>query len=143
MAISKRKNRTGQVTGYQVAVSVFDPKAGKIVRSVVGSFTRRKDADRAERAAKVAVENGTFELEPLEPAKVWTVGAVVAGWLTGHRATVTANTYSQYESAYRLHLKDALGDCDITGLTRADIKAVLRLWQAAGMGAQLQNRAML
>jgi len=68
---------------------------------------------------------------------------VVDGWLAGRKATVTANTVSRYESAYRLHLKAALGDRDITMLTRADVRAAVRAWQAAGMGAQLQNRVAL
>jgi len=71
------------------------------------------------------------------------VAEAVRGWLAGRKATVTVNTYSQYESAFRLHLNEALGNRDIADLTRADVKAALRKWQEAGMGAQLQNRTML
>jgi hypothetical protein len=80
MAISKRKNRAGRVTGYQVAVSVPDPRTGQTVRHVVGTFLRRKDADRAERDAKIAIQNGTFQLEPTEPVRVVTIGDVVNVW---------------------------------------------------------------
>ena len=131
------------ITGYQASVSVYDPKVGKTIRRVVGTFRRSGDAHRAERAAKVAVENGRFELEQSTPTKVSTVADCVSTWLAGKRATVSANTASQYESAWRLHLEPALGDRDITRLSRVDVKAALRTWQQAGMKAQLQNRVML
>jgi hypothetical protein len=55
MAITRRKGRTGKFTGYQVIVSVQDPRTGRFVRRSVGTFLRRKDAGLAERTAKIAI----------------------------------------------------------------------------------------
>ena len=163
MAISKRtvpimdkdgkpvKDKDGtdkkRTVGYTVTVSAPNPTGrGRGTRHTIGTYRLKDDAEAAERAAKGEIQRGSFQPappEPAAPAKVWTVADVVAGWLAGRKATVSANTHSQYESAYRLHVRDALGDRDITTLSRADVKAALRTWQEAGMGAQLQNRAML
>lgn len=158
MAISKRVGKNGKARftvsvnvppDYEVGVPNHQRRAGR--RDTIGTFPRKSDAEIEENRAKDAIRKGEFiptwiksdvAAAQLDP-KTWTVAAVVDGWLVGRKATVTANTYSQYESAYRIHLKPAIGDCDISVLTRADVRAELRTWQAAGMGAQLQNRVML
>jgi len=143
MAISKRKNRAGQVTGYQVAVSVVDPTSGKIVRDVVGTFTRRKDADRAERAAKIAVENGTYEVEAPAPVPVVTVKDVVDIWFSAKRNAIQENSATGYESAIRLHVLPAFGDKAVSALTHDDVQRQVSAWRDAGMGARLLHRCVM
>lgn len=143
MAISKRKNRQGRITGYQVSVSVRDPKTGKIIRDVVGTFTRRGDADRAERRAKISIENGTYELEPPEPVRVVTVGDVVDVWFAAKKNAIQANSATGYESAIRLHVVPALGDIPIAELTHDDVQRQVSAWRDGGMGARLLHRCVM
>lgn len=143
MAIDKRKNRAGKVTGYTVRVSIPNLNGGRGIRHTVGTYRLKADAEAAERDALDAIQRGTFTITPPEPPRTWTVADRVDVWLTGRKAHVTSNTWSTYESAWRHHLRDAIGGRDISTLTRADVKALVRSWQDAGMGAQLQNRCML
>ncbi len=129
-----------RVVGYQVAVSVRDPTSGIVVRKVVGSWTRRGDADRAEREAKIRVQNGTFELEPTTPVKPVTVADALAIWFDTKRGSITANSATGYESAIRLHLVPAFGDRDVTTLTHDDVQRQVNTWRDAGMGPRLLHR---
>ncbi len=149
---SKAKGKGGKpATRYMVRVYVPDPSTGKRAWDTVGTFTRKGDAERAERKATLEVENGAYvtraERKRLSESsvapRVWTVAAVVTGWLTGRKVHVTSNTYAGYEGAWRLHVRPSIGDMDVTALTRADVKDLVRTWQAGGMGAQLQNRSLL
>ncbi len=155
MAIMKRVGKNGKPR-FTVSVNVppdyvvggpnLQRRQGR--RETIGTFATKTEANAEQGRVKDEIRRGVFvpswmQSDTAEQARIWTVASVVEAWLAGRRATVSANTHSQYESAYRLHLRDALGDRDITTLTRADVKAALRTWQAAGMGAQLQNRVML
>lgn len=142
MAVSKRTGKGGKAT-YTVQVVIPNPAGGRGRRHTVGTYRTMKQARTAERKAQDEIAAGTFTVSPPEPPKTWTVAEVVKGWLTGRKAMVSDNTFATYESAYRLHLVDVIGDRDITTLTRADVKQLVRGWQDAGMGEQLQNRSML
>lgn len=143
MAVSKRVNRAGRVVGYQVAVSVPDPRTGRTVRRVVATFTRRKDADRAERDAKIAVQNGTFELEPSVSARVLTVKEAVEAWFAAKRNSIQENSATGYESAIRLHVLPALGSVPVADLTHEDVQRQVSAWRDAGMGARLLHRCVM
>lgn len=140
--IVERVGKDGKTT-YMVRVNGVEPVSKRRLRKVVGTYRRKRDAERAEQKALVDIRAGTFEWAKPEPTRLWTVSAAVEGWLTGRKPMVADNTYSTYESAYRLHLRDAIGFRDVTALTRADVKILVRTWQDAGMGEQLQNRSML
>lgn len=143
MAISKRKDRQGRHVGYQVTVNVPDPKTGKTVRRVVGSYTRRKDADAAERTAKVAIQNGTFQLHPPEPSRVLTVAEAVAVWFETKRQSIQPNSATGYESAIRLHVVPALGTVPVAELTHDDVQRQVNRWSTGGMGARLLHLCLM
>lgn len=141
MAISKRKNRQGVATGYQVTVQVPDTRMGKNRRVVVGTYLRRKEADAAERKAKIAIDAGTFEVEP--PAPVPTVAQVVHVWFQTKKQTVQANSATGYESAIRLYVNPAFGDVRVSDLTHDAIQSQVNAWREAGMGARLLHRCVM
>ena len=141
MAVSKRKDRAGRHIGYQVTVQVPDPRTGKKRRVVVATYRRRKEADAAERSAKIKIDAGTFSLDP--PAQPLTVGDAVAAWFAAKRQNVTSNTAAGYETALRLHVLPAFGGLPVTELTQGAVQAQVDRWQQAGMGATLVNRCLL
>ena len=143
MAISKRKNRQGVLVGYQVSVSVPDPGTGRTRRVVVGTFTRRKEADTAERRAKIAIDAGTFQLEPPEPVRVVSVAEACDIWMETKRMTLRPNSINGYEIAMRHHLLPALGERDVTKLTHDDVQSQVNRWHREGKGAQTISRAVM
>jgi integrase len=143
MAISRRKDRAGKITGYQVVVSVPDPLTGKTVRHTLDTYRLWRDADKAERKAKDEIQRGTFTLIPPEPVQVLTVADVVDVWYQTKRGTIQSNSANGYESVIRLHLLPALGMIPVLELTHDDVQRQVNRWRAAGMGAQLIHRCML
>lgn len=142
MAVNKRTTKDGKST-YTVQVMIPNPAGGRGTRHTVGTYRTMKQARVAERKAQDGIAAGTFTVEPPPAPRVWTVAQVVSGWLAGRKPHVSSNTISTYESAYRLHLEGAIGGRDVTTMTRADVKELVRGWEGAGMGAQLQNRSIL
>lgn len=143
MAISKRKDRQGRHVGYQVTVNARDPKTGTTARRVVGSYLRRKDADAAERTAKIAIQNGTFQLEAPEPPRVVTVAEAVDVWFETKKQSIQPNSATGYESAIRLHVVPALGTVPVTELAHDDVQRQVNRWRDAGMGARLLHRCVM
>jgi integrase len=143
MAILRRESKRSGKVSWQVLVDTRDPITKARKRHTIGSFRLKSAAQVAERRAFDQIQAGTFQPEPVAPPRVWTVGDVVTSWLTGKKATLSSNSLSQYDSVWRRHVEPALGDHEVTGLTRADVRVVVRAWQAQGMGAQLQNRCLL
>jgi integrase len=143
MAISKRRNRQGVVTGYQVTVNAPDPRTGTTVRRVVGTYLRRKEADSAERTAKVAIQNGTFQLEAPEPPRMVTVADAVAIWFETKRQSIQPNSATGYRSAVDNHVIPALGDRDITTLTHDDVQRQVNQWRDGGMGPRLLHLCVM
>jgi|GEM_PF-2370137 len=141
MAVSKRKNRTGGDAGYQVTVQVPDPRTGRKRRVVVGTYLRRKEADAAERKARIAVDAGTFEVEA--PAPVPTVADAVDVWFQTKKQTVQPNSATGYESVIRLHVNPAFGDVLVTDLAHDAIQAQVNQWLDDGMGARLVHRCIM
>jgi len=143
MAINRRKDRTGKFTGYQVVVSVRDPLTGRTVRRSVGTFLRRKDADLAERKAKIAIGNGTFELHPSEPELPLTVREATDIWFDTRKQRIQPNSATGYKSAIDNHVLPAFGDIRIAGLTRDDVQRQVNLWRNAGMGVRLLHLCVM
>ena len=143
MAISKRKDRAGRVTGYQVTVQVPDPTAGRKRRVVVGTYLRRREADAAERKAKIEIGAGTFQLEAPAPVLVVTVAAACELWFETKSLTLRPNTINGYEIAMRHHLLPELGERDVATLTHDDVQALVNRWHAEGKGAQTVSRAVM
>lgn len=143
MAINRRKDRNGKIIGYQVVVSVREPGTGRIVRRSVGTFLRRKDADIAERQAKIAIQTGTFDLSPSEPRVPGTVRDAVDVWFETKRHAIQANSATGYRSAIEKHVVPALGTVPVTDLTRDDVQRQVNAWRSAGMGARLLHRCIM
>jgi len=141
MAVSKRKDKSGKLVGYQVTVQVPDPRTGKKRRVVVGTYLRRKEADAAERRAVIEVDAGTFTLTP--PPKVPTVADAVDIWFQTKRQNVTSNSAAGYESGIRLHVVPAFGDALVTDLTHDAIQAQVNTWLDEGMGTRLVHRCLM
>ena len=80
-----------KVRNYKVEVYRTDPETKNQQRKVVGTFTKWEDADRANRAAKLAIENSTFEWDG-PPQLTPTIQEAVGLWLETKAMQVTANT---------------------------------------------------
>lgn len=143
MAINKRKDRNGRLIGFTVVVGVPDPRTGKTVRRSIGTFMRRKEADAAERRAKIAIDAGTFQLEEAEPPRVVTVADACTVWLDTKRLQLRANSISGYEVAITHHLHPELGDRDVTSITYDDVQSLVNRWHNDGKGAQTISRAVM
>jgi len=143
MAINRRKDRAGKIIGYQAIVSIRDPSTGRTVRRSVGTFLRRKDADLAERKAKIAIENGTFDLDPLEPQLPLTVREATDLWFETRKQRIQPNSATSYKSAIVNHVLPAFGDIRITELTRDDVQRQVNRWRNAGMGVRLLHLCMM
>jgi integrase len=141
MAISKRKDRQGRHVGYQVSVSVPDSRTGKTRRIVLGTYLRRKEADAAERSAKIRIQAGTFTLEP--PASIPSVAEAIDAWFQTKRQTVQPNSATGYESAIRLHVLPAFGALLVTELTNDAVQEQVNRWRDEGMGARLLHLCVM
>lgn len=141
MAISRRKDKHGRVIGYQVTVSVPDPATGRKRRRTLDTFLKRKDAEAAEREAKVAIQNGTFTLE--QPRQLPTFAEAVTVWMETKRHAIEPNTAAGYQSAIDHHLVPALGTIRIANLTHDDVQRQVNAWRDGGMGAQLIHRCTM
>ncbi len=144
MPIDTRVNaKTGKVTGYTVRVSLPNPNGGRGRRVTVGTYRTRKQAQAAERKAQDQIAAGTFSTEPPAPPKVTTVAEAVHTWYTTKRNSIQPNSATGYESAIRLHILPAFGECDVTTLTHDDVQARVNAWRDGGMGARLLQRCVM
>lgn len=132
MAIQKRKNTAGRITGYTVTVSVPNPAGGHGKRYTLGTYRLAKDATAAEQQAKDAIRRGTFDPEPKAPPKALTVAALLTTWLEGHKAK--GNTLKQYEIAVRLHLVPALGTIPVNELDEPTLQRTYNQWERLAKG---------
>jgi integrase len=127
MAVVRRKNRDGKTIGYQVQVSIQDAGTGKRKRYIIGTYRTLKAAEKKEREARDQIDAGTFNPEPVAPAKVLTVAELLTTWLEGHKAK--GNTLKQYEIAVRLHLIPALGTLPVTELDGPTLQRTYNQWE--------------
>lgn len=131
MAVNKRKVKDGSFR-YTVVMNAKNPLTGKIERKSVGTFTRRKEADAAERKAKIEIEAGTFRFEDDTPgtSSVVTVASACTDWLNTKGMNLRANTIAGYRIALDHHLIPALGDRRVDSLRHVDIQNVVSKWHA-------------
>ena len=127
--LDKNGNPRRAVLNYKVEVYRTDPQTKKQQRKVVGTFTRWEDADRANRAAKLAIENGTFEWEAVEPPKVITVADACRTWLGIKKGNVSENSHNQYRSLIDHHIIPAIGHLPIADLTKPDVQDLVNAWR--------------
>lgn len=142
MAIQKRTTKDG-TTRFTVAVAVLDPVTGTKKRTSVGTFTRKRDAEAAERAAKVAIENGTFEATPSAATPLTTVRDAVEVWYATKAHAVRPNTATTYRSAIVNHVLPAFGDVPVKALTHDAVQRQVNRWQDEGMGARMVHLCMM
>lgn len=142
-ALNRRKDRTGRVTGYQVVISVPDPRTGRTVRRSNGTFLRRNDADQAERTAKIAVQNGTFHLALPPPSQPLTVREAVDMWFETTRHRIQPNSATGYRTAIDKHVLPAFGHIAVADLTHDDVQRQANEWRRDGMGARLSHRCVM
>jgi len=132
MAITRRKDRSGKIIGYQVRVDMRDPVTNARKRFTVGTYRLRKEAERKEREAIDRIEAGTFQSQPPEPVKILTVAELLTTWLEGHKAK--GNTLKQYEIAVRLHLIPALGTIAVDELDGPTLQKTYNQWEKMPKG---------
>jgi len=143
VAINKRNDKDGKVSGYTVQASIPNPGGGRGRRVTVGTYRTHKQAKAAERKALDAILAGTF-IEGLPPSpKVFTVADAVDMWFTTKRNSIQSNSAMGYESAIRIYVLPAFGSVNVTVLTHDDVQRQVNAWRDAGMGARLLHRCMM
>lgn len=112
---------------YGVRIETVDAD-GRRKRVRLGSYSNRRDAERAEALAIDHRERGTLLLP-----ETTTVGELLTEWLAAKRPEITSNTYVDYEGTIRLRLKPALGSIKAQKLTAARIQSQYTKWRADGL----------
>lgn len=168
MAVNRRQTKD-KSTRYTVVMSSKDPKTGRMRRRSVGTFTRRKEADAAERKAKIEIDAGVFDWNPVSKStdapEDTTVAKVCRDWVNTKAMNLRKNTIAGYQVALEEHLIPALGNVPVDELRYSQIQNVVSQWHSdyqkyqeakkaaqaegtkppmiAGCGPQTINRAML
>lgn len=139
MAISKRKNKAGKITGYQVLIDRRDPVTGIRNRMVVGTYATKKAATKAEANALTERERGTL----LTPDTT-TVGDLLDEYLRVEvPRTVRPENRQTYESVIRNHLKPVLGHVQARKLSPEHVEKLLGDMQASGYSSSLISKARM
>lgn len=132
VAIQRRKNDAGRITGHTVTVSVPNPAGGHGKRYTIGTFRLAKDARAAEQRAQDEIRRGTFQPEPVASPNVLTVAELLTTWLDGHKAK--GNTLKLYEIAVRLHLIPTLGNIPVGELDGPILQRTYTTWEKLPKG---------
>jgi integrase len=140
MSIVKRElKRPNPETGRKVAYLVRvegkrDSVTGKRKQfsEQVGTLQQAKQLE-AEWTARVA--RGTA----IDPQKM-TVSELLDEWLKSKSGSISMNSYHDYESAIRLHLKPVFGTIKVQALTHARIEAEYAKFMADGMSPRMVHR---
>ncbi len=135
MAILKRKNRQGKIIGYQVLIDRTDPVDGRRKRITVGTYRTKKEAEKGQRNALTAQENGLL----VDP-KTTTIAELLDAWLATKASSLSPNSHTDYEIAIRRHLKPAFGNAKAQRITPSQVQAQYDAWQARGMSARMVHR---
>lgn len=135
MAIQVRKDAKGKPR-YRVQVAVSAP--GTVRRNqTVGTFSTKREAERAERDALQQRDRGTL----LDPSTV-TVATLLDDWLRLKSSVVSANTLVDYGIAIRLHLKPSIGTVIVQKLTTQQVQRAVSDWETSGVGARTIHRCL-
>lgn len=131
MAIQKRQTEGGKAR-YLVRINVIDPITGDRKWRNVGTFSTKKDAEKAERDALTLRDKGTL----VDPSKA-TITDLMTDWLRSKAGQVSANSLHDYETIVRLHIVPALGTVKAQTLTPARIQRQYDDWKDAGMSPRM------
>ncbi len=132
MAIFPRKSSDGRRTSYMVRIESADSIPGHRKRVTVGTFSTKKAAEKAERDALVQGDSGTF----VDPS-TRTVGELLDAWLISKRSQVSSQSYVDYGTTIRRHLKPALGSIPVQRLSAAQVQAQIQKWEREGQSAHV------
>lgn len=131
MSVRRRvSSRTGKVTYVAIAELGTDPITGKRRQEWLGTFATKREAEKAERAALVKIDQGTYiKARPL------TVAEYLAEWLESRwrEGAIAPATYEAYEVIIRVHLAPELGGIELGKLRPRDVAAVYDRLRAKGL----------
>jgi integrase len=129
MAIETRTGDDGRPR-YYVRYDTRDPVTGARKRHrIPGSFTNKKEAEKAERAAMHQRDTGTL----LEPDKT-TLGELLDVWLPVVAQGLRPNTMVDYRGTVTKHLKpSAIARIEVRKLTAPALQAQYNAWLSAGL----------
>lgn len=127
--IRKRRLSDGR-TSYQAKL----PSPGRPRRTIVKTFSRRRDAERWMTAQAAAINDGSF-IDPRHTAQP--LSDLIATWERTHLAKLAPKTRERYESVTRTYVNPAFGSTQLGQLSRADFKE----WFAALAGERRPSGA--
>lgn len=132
MSITKRPSEDGK-SRYLVRIESPDPITGKRRRVTVGTYSAKREAEKAEAKAITERERGTL----LQPDTT-TVGELLDKYLeTEVPRTVRPENRAAYEIVIRRHLKPALGNVKVRRLTVEHVERLYADLQATGYSSSL------
>lgn len=126
MAIIERKDTNGK-RRWQVRIAVRDAD-GKRANRTIGTYVLKKDAERAQREALSARDQGAV----IGPDRL-TVAELVDGWLTLKATAISKNSARDYEGAARLHVRPAVGAIRVQRLSGEILQTAYTGWHDSGM----------
>lgn len=138
VAILKRQPKAGKVR-YQVLIDRRDPVTGTRNRMVVGTYSTKREAEKAEANATTERERGTL----LKPDTT-TVGELLDEYLRVEvPRTVRPENRQPYESIIKNHLKPAIGRVQARKLTVEHVEKLLAAMQARGLSSSLTTKTRM
>lgn len=102
--------------GWQVCIDLPPTATGLRHRKKLGTFTTRKEAERAERQALEARERGI----DLDPAKV-TLSELAERFFKAAGPDLVPATIARYEEHWRMHIAPSLGGVSVARLKAAHL----------------------
>jgi integrase len=137
MAIETRYSKSDGKPRYLVRVDVRTPD-GRRKQQRIGSFTSKREAERAEAEAITNRERGTLLLPDTT-----TVAELLDEWLRSKAGEISSNTLNDYGISIRKHLKPVFGNVKIQQLTPARINSQYVHWREEGLSAHVVRGAHL
>jgi len=136
MAINRRTLKNGE-TRWQVVIPQVDPVTGRTVRVTVGTYPQKKRAQREERLALEAIEDGTFVQRRTD-----TVAELLRLWLES--VGVGRNTLVGYRTAVEKYWIPALGVTRAQSLSPEMVQHHINQWTGQGLyrTAQVNYRVL-
>ncbi len=134
-----------EVVSWKVEVWGVDA-SGMRRRKVVGSYTYKDDAKRAERDALRAIETGVFEWEERKPEPETIIPSVREAcetWIRLKALKIEQNTVSSYEGVLKNHIGPVFGDEHVTTVTHEMVQRWVLDMQEAGRHAQTISRSLV
>ncbi len=138
MSVTKRTDANGK-NRWLVRIESPDPVTGKRRRVTVGTYSTKREAEKAEAKAITERERGTL----LQPDST-TVGELLDTYLENEvPRTVKPENQFEYEIIIRKHLKPALGAVKVRKLTAEHVDRLYADLQAAGYSSSLIKKCHL